>query len=315
MNKENIVDFNVTTQAFEREVIDRTFYAESCNLAENNKDFLVDALEKVKLERIIEVLEHHGLQELIDEEMITFAAIKPRTEKSKLNVDKDTEGEQLLLSLIKPPLKPIFTITLAPTSEDLDRFYPQELRDRLSQLVEGDSNAWDNFKKYMQTGPTTYMLLFDENGDAVREWRNQMGATNPLNAEPNSIRGKYALSIRQNLVHGSSGDTTEERVANVRLESDWLLDQLRQMKQSIDETEIDSQFIGDEELKELGVITEGERIVLLKRLFPFKRAGAESFLSAYSPAAWSMHLRAADEMSCGGPSPALLPGLSDRGDF
>ena len=35
-----------------------------------------------------------------------------------------------------------------------------------------------------------------------------MGATNPVKANPGSLRGQYALAIRQNLIHGSDSPET-----------------------------------------------------------------------------------------------------------
>ena len=46
-----------------------------------------------------------------------------------------------------------------------------------------------------------------EGPDAVKAVRQLMGATNPLEAAPGSIRGDFALVIGENIVHGS--DSTE----------------------------------------------------------------------------------------------------------
>ena len=46
---------------------------------------------------------------------------------------------------------------------------------------------------------------------AVPAARSLIGATNPIEATPGSIRGDYALEVTYNLVHGSDSDNTAER--------------------------------------------------------------------------------------------------------
>ena len=54
---------------------------------------------------------------------------------------------------------------------------------------------------YLSSGPILVMILEGEN--AVAENRKIMGATNPKDAEKNTIRKLYGLSIDKNSVHGS----------------------------------------------------------------------------------------------------------------
>lgn len=53
----------------------------------------------------------------------------------------------------------------------------------------------------MCTGPVVVQVLESEN--AVMNYRNLMGATNPANAEPGTLRCDFAESIEANSVHGS----------------------------------------------------------------------------------------------------------------
>lgn len=281
MKIENLPTIERPSKAYNREVQGNIYYPDVSGTIDSKLDIVVNHLEEAKLRKIFEVLDHPQLQSLIDEEKITFAAIKPRTNQSKLGVDSDSEGEEMLKSLIRESFIPIFSIALNPAKEDLDEFYPSEVRDRLSLISEEDSNVWDLFIEYMSSGPITYMLLYSESGNAVRRWREKTGATNPLNASSNSIRGKYAIDMRRNLVHGSSGDTHEERINNVRVETEWLKKQVEKTIEAISAARNDKNFIREEELRELGIICESERMILTKRLFDFKRVGAESFLSAY----------------------------------
>ena len=55
--------------------------------------------------------------------------------------------------------------------------------------------------EYMTSGPVIVQVLQGDN--AVENYRNVMGATNPENAEEGTIRKEYALNIQENSVHGS----------------------------------------------------------------------------------------------------------------
>ncbi len=62
---------------------------------------------------------------------------------------------------------------------------------------------------FMTSGPVMLMVL--EGKDAVNKNREIMGATNPANAAPNTLRKLYAASIEANAVHGSDSATSAER--------------------------------------------------------------------------------------------------------
>jgi nucleoside-diphosphate kinase len=56
----------------------------------------------------------------------------------------------------------------------------------------------------MTSGPVVVQVL--EGEDAVKRNRDIMGATNPANAEPGTIRKEFAESIEANSVHGSDSE-------------------------------------------------------------------------------------------------------------
>jgi nucleoside-diphosphate kinase len=58
-------------------------------------------------------------------------------------------------------------------------------------------------------GPLIAMVL--EGHEAIKAARQVIGATNPLEAAPGSIRGDYALEVQTNLVHGSDGPESSAR--------------------------------------------------------------------------------------------------------
>ncbi len=60
---------------------------------------------------------------------------------------------------------------------------------------------FDELTDFMSEGPALVMVL--EGADAIRRWRDLMGATNPANAAEGTIRKVFAESITRNSVHGS----------------------------------------------------------------------------------------------------------------
>jgi nucleoside-diphosphate kinase len=65
---------------------------------------------------------------------------------------------------------------------------------------------FDSLTDFMCTGPILVMAL--EKDNAIKDWRELMGATNPANAAEGTIRKKWASSIEKNAVHGSDAEDT-----------------------------------------------------------------------------------------------------------
>ena len=59
---------------------------------------------------------------------------------------------------------------------------------------------------FMSEGPVVTLVL--EREDAIKKWREVMGATNPANAAEGTIRKQFAESIERNAVHGSDAPET-----------------------------------------------------------------------------------------------------------
>ncbi len=59
---------------------------------------------------------------------------------------------------------------------------------------------------FMTEGPVVVLVLEAE--DAVKKWRDTMGATNPANAVEGTIRKMFAASIERNCAHGSDAPET-----------------------------------------------------------------------------------------------------------
>ncbi len=60
--------------------------------------------------------------------------------------------------------------------------------------------------EFMSSGPVVLMIV--EGEGAIGKVRELMGATNPVDAEPGTIRKDFADSIESNIVHGSDGPET-----------------------------------------------------------------------------------------------------------
>ena len=54
-----------------------------------------------------------------------------------------------------------------------------------------------------------------EGHEAVKAARQVIGATNPVEAAPGSIRGDFGLEVQTNLVHGSDSDESATREAGI----------------------------------------------------------------------------------------------------
>ncbi|MCZ6749081.1 MAG: nucleoside-diphosphate kinase [bacterium] len=65
---------------------------------------------------------------------------------------------------------------------------------------------FDSLTTFMSSGPIVASVL--EGEDAINRNRELMGATNPAEAAPGTIRKEYASSVEQNIVHGSDAPET-----------------------------------------------------------------------------------------------------------
>jgi nucleoside-diphosphate kinase len=62
---------------------------------------------------------------------------------------------------------------------------------------------------FITSAPLVALIL--EGQDAIRAARQLIGATNPLEAAPGSIRGDFAIEVGTNMVHGSDSPESAER--------------------------------------------------------------------------------------------------------
>ena len=99
-------------------------------------------------------------------------------------------------------LKPVALKMVHLTQQEAEGFY----------AVHRERPFFKSLVQYMTSGPVIVQVLEGEN--AVAKNRDVMGATNPANAAPGTIRKLFARSIEANSVHGSdSAENAKTEIA------------------------------------------------------------------------------------------------------
>ncbi len=75
---------------------------------------------------------------------------------------------------------------------------------------------------YITSGPVVAMVV--EGREAVRAVRTLVGATNPIEAQPGTIRGDYGLDIGRNVVHASDSLESAEREISLFFDAEEILE-------------------------------------------------------------------------------------------
>ncbi len=120
----------------------------------------------------------------------TLAIIKPDA------VKKNVQGE-IISMILNAGFRIIGMKMLHINKEQAEGFY----------AVHAGKPFFNSLTNFMSGGPIIVMALEKEE-NAIADWRKLMGATNPANAEPGTIRKKYAASIEANAVHGPDAEDT-----------------------------------------------------------------------------------------------------------
>ena len=126
----------------------------------------------------------------------TLSIIKPDAVERNLT-------EEIKSIFTKNGLKIINSKKIHISKEEAAEFYK----------VHQSKPFYNDLCAYLSSGPIFVMVL--EGEDAVAKNRKLMGATNPKDAEPNTIRKIYGISIDKNSVHGS------DSVENAKIEIDF----------------------------------------------------------------------------------------------
>jgi len=125
----------------------------------------------------------------------TLSIIKPD------GVEKNLIGE-IYSRFEKAGLEIVAARMMHLTREQAEGFY----------AVHRERPFYNDLVSYMTSGPVVVQVLQGES--AVDKNREIMGATNPDDAAPGTIRKDFAASIEENVVHGSDGpDTAAQEIA------------------------------------------------------------------------------------------------------
>lgn len=76
-----------------------------------------------------------------------------------------------------------------------------------------DKPFFGDLLEFITSGPVVAMEWSGE--DAIAVCRTLMGATNPRDAAPGTIRGDFGLEVTENIVHGSDGPESAARELNL----------------------------------------------------------------------------------------------------
>tara|TARA_A100000164_G_C21856171_1_gene747640 strand:- start:455 stop:874 length:420 start_codon:yes stop_codon:yes gene_type:complete len=117
----------------------------------------------------------------------TFSIIKPDATKRNITgaINKIIENNDLSIVAQK---------RIKLSKDKAEGFY----------AVHKDKPFFNDLIEYMTSGPVIVQVLDGEN--AVENYRNIMGATNPESAAKGTIRSEYAINIQENSVHGSDSE-------------------------------------------------------------------------------------------------------------
>ncbi|MCH8041758.1 MAG: nucleoside-diphosphate kinase [Nitrospinae bacterium] len=121
----------------------------------------------------------------------TLAIIKPDAVKKRVigDIIRRYEGAGL---------QPIEMKMLTLSKKEAEEFY----------AVHRDRPFFDSLTSFMARGPIVVLVL--EGEEAVRRYRDLMGATDPAKAESGTIRAVHGTSIEENAVHGSDSSETSK---------------------------------------------------------------------------------------------------------
>ena len=118
---------------------------------------------------------------------LTLSIIKPDAVKRNLIGKINTMIESSSIKIVGQKM-------IKLSLEDAQMFYS----------VHKDRAFYQDLCNYMISGPIVVQVLSGK--DVIVKYRELMGATNPANAEDNTIRKSYGVSVEENSVHGSDSE-------------------------------------------------------------------------------------------------------------
>ncbi len=158
------------------------------------------------------LLSSQEMSDLIDNDQITIAMIKPRLDlhmdTTTVNFDYDSGLADFLTDQISADLEPVLSVSFQMTPSMVKEFYKGNPMNRMMEERTGTGRTrWVDFNDLMASGPVTFLLLHSPDGNAIDTWRRAMGTKWNVDVvkktEPNSLRARFAKKNDNNLLHGS----------------------------------------------------------------------------------------------------------------
>ena len=125
----------------------------------------------------------------------TLSIIKP-------DAGKAGHADAINLMIKNSGLKILKKKKLKLSKEEAQKFY----------AVHSDKPFYDELCEFMTSGSIIVQMIEGEN--AIELYRKIMGATNPAEADNNTIRKQFATSIQENAVHGSDSEESALKELN-----------------------------------------------------------------------------------------------------
>ncbi len=135
----------------------------------------------------------------------TFIAIKPDGVQRGLIAD-------IIGKFEKKGFKLVGLKQLIPSKELAQKHYG----------VHKDRPFYNDLVDFISSGPVVAMVW--EGQGVILNARKLIGSTNPLESDPGTIRGDFAINIGRNIVHGSDGKDTADFEINLWFKKDELND-------------------------------------------------------------------------------------------
>jgi len=123
---------------------------------------------------------------------LTFAIIKPDAVKNNFT-------GKIYNHILESGFQVLSAKLIRMSKNQAENFY----------LIHKDKPFYDELTNFMISGKCMVLALKKEN--AVVEWRNTIGATNPNDAEEGTIRKLYANNLSENAVHGSDSNENAKK--------------------------------------------------------------------------------------------------------
>tara|TARA_X000001036_G_C20636144_1_gene789163 strand:+ start:593 stop:1018 length:426 start_codon:yes stop_codon:yes gene_type:complete len=123
---------------------------------------------------------------------LTFAIIKPDAIKNNFT-------GKIYNHILKSDFEILGSKLIKMTKKQAEGFY----------YIHRERPFFEELTSFMSSGKSMVLVLKKEN--AIQEWRNTIGATNPDEAKEGTIRKLYATNLGENAVHGSDSDDNAKK--------------------------------------------------------------------------------------------------------